>query len=413
LYDATFLVRLAGFEQTAITRLRQMRVLHVIPSIALVHGGPSVAVFTMCAALQLRDIEVAVATTDDDGPGRRSLLQFGVDEREGGVPVYRFRKQTEWYKVSWPFVGWLRRNVKRYDLLHIHALFSFTSVMAAQIARDAGVPYVLRPLGTLSPYGMTQRRHLLKRLSLACVEGPLLRDAAAVHFTSVVEAQEAADLGLRLRGRIVPLGLPPAATGNADVWPQLLGLPVRANCIVFLSRLDPKKNLPGLLVAAELLKERGYDLHWLIGGDGPADYVIQLQRHSEARGLQGCVHWLGRVDGQAKADLLAAGQLFVLPSFAENFGIAVAEALASGLPCVVGQGVALGQAIVEHGAGLTVDTDAESIAQGVERLLCDEPRRAAASLAARQFAEAEFSQDALGHRLVTMYVELLSGEPRR
>jgi glycosyltransferase involved in cell wall biosynthesis len=384
-----------------------LKVLHVIPSIGAVHGGPSIALRRMCAALQARGIEVVVATTDDEGQGRRAGPSRGGAVSLDGVPVYRFRKQTEFYKVSWPLVGWLRRHVHQYDLLHIHALFSHTSIMAAIVARHAGVPYVLRPLGTLSPYGMTQRRPLFKRLSLACLEGTLLRDAAAVHFTSTQEAHEAADLGLALRGHIVPLGLPPAPAGNAGAWPQLLGLPLGANCLVFLSRLDPKKNLLGLLAAAELLKERGYDLHWLIGGDGPAEYVAELQRNSKARGLEGCVHWLGRVDGQAKADLLAAGQLFVLPSFAENFGIAVAEALAAGLPCVVGKGVALGQTIVERGAGLAVATDAESIAQAVEHILADALRRTAASLAARRLAEAEYSQDVMGQRLVTMYEDIL------
>jgi glycosyltransferase involved in cell wall biosynthesis len=385
-----------------------MKVLHVIPSLASAHGGPTRALGLMERSLVALGVIVETVTTDDDGDQSYNGKPCCMPLAENGVTRRYFHKWLEFYKVSPGFGRWILKHARDYDVVHIHALFSFTSVIAAWAARRAGVPYVLRPLGTLSPYGMRQRRPLFKRLSLACIEGPLLRDAAAVHFTSAQEAQEAEDLGLTVRGRIVPLGLPTSVAGNADAWPQRLGLPLGANCLVFLSRLDPKKNLLGLLAAAELLKERGYDLHWLIGGDGPADYVVQLQRQSNVHGLEGCVHWLGRVDGQAKADLLATGQLFVLPSFAENFGIAVAEALAAGLPCVVGEGVALGQAIVEQGAGLTVAPDAESIAQGVEYFLADAPRRTTAALAARQLAESEYSQDVMGQRLVTMYSELLA-----
>jgi glycosyltransferase involved in cell wall biosynthesis len=381
--------------------------MHIIPSVASVHGGPSVALVMMADALGKLGVELTVVTTDDGGYGRRLNVPLGVAEYSRGLPTYYFRKQSEFYKISWPMANWLGGHVRHYDLLHIHSLFSFTSVAAACLARWAGVPYVLRPLGTLSPYGLTQRRPFFKRLSLACLEGPLLRDAAAVHFTSRREAQDAANLGLTYRGRVVPLGLPPAMAGDDQAWAFKLGLPVGATCLVFLGRIDPVKNLHGLLAAAELLRERGYDLHWLIGGDGPAAYVAHLQRQSSARGLEGCVHWLGRVEGQAKADLLVAGQLFVLPSFSENFGIAVGEALAAGLPCVVGEGVALGQAIVQCGAGLTVKSDAESIAQGVKHFLDDSTRRAGASLAARQLAETEYSQDVMGQRLVTMYEDIL------
>jgi glycosyltransferase involved in cell wall biosynthesis len=384
-----------------------LKVLHVIPSVAVVHGGPSVALRRMSRALADQGMEVDIATTDDGGPGRHAQVPLGEPTPFEGGRAFYFRKQTEFYKASWPLWRWLRQQVRHYDLLHIHALFSFSSIAAAYAARRAGVPYVLRPLGTLSPYGMTQRRPFFKQLSLACLEGPLLRDAAAVHFTSSQEAQEASDLQLPLRGRVIPLGLPPASPGDAAVWPRRLGLPEGATCLVFLSRLDPKKNLPGLIGAAALLQRRGHILHWLIGGDGPAEYLSQLQQQAADAGVSHCVHWLGRVDGQDKADLLAAGQMFVLPSFAENFGIAVAEALSAGLPCVVGEGVALAQAVAQHGAGIVVGTDPQSIASGVETLLADASRRSEAAAAARHLAASEYSQDVMGHRLVALYQDIL------
>ena len=114
-----------------------------------------------------------------------------------GSQRVHFRKRTEFYKVAPGMGPWLWRNVRRFDVVHIHALFSFSSTAAAMVARHLGVPYVLRPLGTLSTYGVTRRRPWLKRVSLACLEGPALRGAAAVHFTSASEEREARLLGVR------------------------------------------------------------------------------------------------------------------------------------------------------------------------------------------------------------------------
>ena len=97
--------------------------------------------------------------------------------------------------------------MRNFDVVHIHSLFSFTCVAAALIASWRRVPYVVRPLGTLSEYGVTQRRPWLKRLSLAILEARILRHAAAVHFTSEAEREEAMKLNLPLQGVVIPLAV--------------------------------------------------------------------------------------------------------------------------------------------------------------------------------------------------------------
>ena len=228
-----------------------MKVLHVIPSLSPIHGGPTHALAMMERALVGEGITVETATTDDDGPGRRNGKRCGVPLSENGAVRRYFRKQFDFYKPSLPFARWIAHEVRNYDLVHIHALFSFTSTVAARAARRAGVPYVIRPLGTLADYGLKARRPWLKSLSLRHIEGPALRNAAAVHFTSEAEAAEARALGIPMREVIIPLGVDPPA-----------GLPPRREAgpvprALFLSRLDPKKNVEGLLEAISLLKGKG------------------------------------------------------------------------------------------------------------------------------------------------------------
>jgi glycosyltransferase involved in cell wall biosynthesis len=384
-----------------------MRVLHVIPSLSAVHGGPTRALGLMEQVLAARGVQVDTATSDDDGLRRRNGKPCGVPLAENGVTRRYFRKWLDFYKVAPGLAWWLVRQVRGYDVVHIHALFSFSSVVAAWAARWAGVPYVLRPLGTLSHYGVTRRRPWLKRLSLALLEGPALRHAAAVHFTSEDEQREAAQCGLPLRGVVIPLGIEAAAPGDPAVvrrqFPQLADAPY----LLFLSRLDPKKNVEGLLRAFGLCAAQWPDLKLLVAGTGEAGYVVGLRALADQLGLSGRVVWAGHVEGAIKAGALAGAEAFVLPSFSENFGIAAAEALMAGKPCILGQGVAIAQEVASAGAGLAVAPEPVSIAAAVAQVMGDAPGRAIMAQRAAALARARYSAEAMGANLVRLYSGIL------
>lgn len=383
-----------------------MRVLHVIPSLSPAHGGPTVALRSMETALVACGVEVETVTTDDDGDGRRLARPLGLPLLEGGVQRRYFAKRTDFYRVAPSLGTWLRRNVSAFDVVHVHALFSYASVAACYTARREGTPYIIRPLGTLAHYGMSHRRPLLKRLSLAWIEGPLLRDAAAVHFTSEAECEEAQSLGVPLRAAVIPLGVDSAKVGSAarlgESLPQIGNGPI----VLYLSRLDPVKNLEALLSAFALLRSGGLRPALLIAGDGRKEYRLRLEGYATNQGVADQVHWLGEVRGERKADLLAAGDVFVLPSFSENFGIAAAEALMAGLPCVLGKGVAIADAVEAAGAGLAVDPTPQGIAAALKSYLVDPDRRASAGSAAKALAAREYSLDAMGRQLCELYAQI-------
>ena len=108
-----------------------------------------------------------------------------------GVNCIFFRRNFLPYKISFSLRRWLTRHVSEFDLVHIHALFSFSSWAAASAARKHQVPYVVRPLGVLNRWGLANRRPLLKRIWLRFIEIPLLRRAAAIHYTAESEREEA------------------------------------------------------------------------------------------------------------------------------------------------------------------------------------------------------------------------------
>jgi glycosyltransferase involved in cell wall biosynthesis len=393
-------------------------------------------------ALRLQGIEVETATTDDDGPGTRNGKHCCVPLKEHDMIRRYFPKRLEFYKVSPGFARWINRHVQDYDLVHIHALFSFTSVAAAWAARSAGIPYLVRPLGTLNRYGIEKRRPWLKRLSLKFIEGPILRHAAAVHFTAEAEKTEAESLGIPMRSVVIPLGVEAESTtpagaakapaaGNTFLaqHPQLAGTRI----VLYLSRLDPKKNVEGLLKAFSLVckpdpenrpfmggRTRGEsaaaytaanDLVLVVAGEGTPAYVASLHKLARKLGLGEQVLWVGHIGGDVKAGALAAAKVFALPSFSENFGIAAAEALLAGLPCVLGKGVALADDVAGAGAGLAVSPEPEEIARALRETLDDEGRRTEMGRRAAELAKERYSLEAMGARLHALYNRILSKEP--
>jgi glycosyltransferase involved in cell wall biosynthesis len=228
-----------------------------------------------------------------------------------------------------------------------------------------------------------------------------------VHFTAPAEQAEAEALGIPMRSAVVPLAV------ESDHEPDFAGLQARfpalgdAGYLLFLSRLDPKKNVETALDAFAQVANDFPAVKVAIVGDGPADYVAQLKSRAQQRGIGGRVVWTGFLDGPLKAAVLQRAGLFVLPSFSENFGIAAAEALLAGLPCVLGQGVAIAADVQRAGAGMAVPPEAGATAAAVRCYLSDRQRHALASAAARQFALAQYSVDAMGRNLRRLYEHVL------
>ena len=383
-----------------------MKVLHVIPSLSPSQGGPSFALPLMERALRGEGIEVAVATTDDDGPGARIDVALGQPLSVNGATRYYFRKQTEFYKYSFSLARWLDDHVAGFDVVHVHALFSHASVAGARAARRHGVPYVVRPLGVLNRYGMTRRRARLKRLSFRWLERPLLQGAALLHYTSQQERLEAEELGEFAPGVVLPLGMDiEALQGVLNVEPFLARWPraIEQQNVLYLSRLDPKKGLELLIDAFAKLKASGPKALLAIAGAGEPEYVAELERRVARQGLSSDVLWAGHLSGELKRAAFGVANAFVLPSKSENFGLAAVEALAVGIPTILTHGVGISEAVGEAKAGLVVESSSDAIAEAILKILSDHDFAASLSAKARALARERYSLQAMGTGLREMY----------
>lgn len=383
------------------TGLARPRVLHVIPALAPRYGGPSAATIGMCESLRSVGIDTLVATTDADGRGRLNVRTDAETTFEG-IPVRFFSRQaSESFKWSAPLGRWLGAHVKDFDLVHVHAVFSHSSIAAGRACRRHGVPYVVRPLGTLDPWSL--RRHAWrKRLLLRVAVRSLLTGAAAMHYTSHEEARLAETaLPWLARPVIVPLGVDEMLFGES---PEVPG---HSPYVLAMSRLDPKKGIEVLIDAFHQAVGEGSGDRWslVIAGDGNPAYVARLRAAAEDGPGASRITFRGWVTGNDRASLLRGASVFALPSYQENFGIAMVEALAAGVPVMVSPGVNLGADVEASGAGWVVSRDRTVWRHALRAVMTDDVGRQARARCARQYAK-RFRWPVVAASLSALYDEL-------
>ena len=382
----------------------------MIPSVSSRYGGPVAALKAMASGLAAEGVSVVVATTDADSGAARLDVPVGTPVTSDAV-YYHFKRTAQLYNVSLGLLGWLRKHVAEFDVVHIHALFTWSSTVAAFEAKRQRVPYVVRPLGVLNQWGMTQRRPLAKRLSFGAVESRILRGSACIHYTSDAERNEAALLGAAVRDHrsvVIPVPVQTLAAGDAALLQEKFPILRGGKVILFLSRLHPKKGIELLLDAFALVRKRHPDAVLLIAGDGDAACVESLRARRSAVEQGAQIVWAGHIDGALKASAFATASMFVLPSASENFGVAAAESLGAGIPTIVSPDVAISAEIAAARAGIVVERETKKIAQAINDVLASAVDLQTLVANGRQLVNERYSTTAVGRALVQLYRGVVS-----
>lgn len=371
-----------------------MRVLHVcgIYLPATEWGGPTYAVANYAGALQQAGVACEVFTTTARGDRGLPALPPGTRDVDG-VPVTYFPAPA----VSQAFLApamaaALARRVREFDVVHTHMLWAFPGIVASRIARLAGVPYVVTPHGSLDPWSLSQRRRL-KQLFLLASERATLRRAARVHYTADAERANApADLR-DLPSAIVPNVIAPSDAPRADGGTD----------VVILGRIHVMKGFDVLVPAFRDVVARRPEARLVIAGPDEGGYRAEVERMIAAAGIGGAVTFTGHLDARARDALLARCALLVQPSYRENFGMAVAEAMAQGVPVVVSDRVNICDDIRAAEAGLVVPREAPAVAGAIATLLGDAGLRARMGEAGRRLVRARYAPAVVGPALRAVY----------
>ncbi|MEY3051105.1 MAG: hypothetical protein RLY31_890 [Bacteroidota bacterium] len=377
-----------------------MNILHIIPTYkpAYLYGGPVFSVSLLCEQLARSGQQVTVLATTANG-NEELPVPPGVPQDVDGVTVYYHKRLTRGHSHLSPgLMGQLWRDAGKYDIIHIHSWWNIPVIACTLICWVKGIRPILSPRGMMSDFSFVKRNSAAKRLFHDVLGGFLLR-RTAFHLTSVAEEKETAGLAedhfvlpnlIQLQEDLAP-GL------SAAEPEQRAGNPFH---LVFLSRIHPKKNLESLL---EALSTVDFDFRLSIAGTGEPAYLEQLQGMAREKGMDDHISWTGAVEGEEKFRLYQSADLFVLPSYNENFANVVIEALSSGTPVMVSKEVGLSDYVSSHALGWVCGVRPEEIAATLSDAFRDERRLAQIRTYAKDVVKRQYSPRVLVQQYLGAY----------
>ena len=352
-----------------------MRILRSIHTLNPAAGGPIESVTRSSLVLNRLGHEVEIISLDALGDPWLRQTPLKVHPLGPGRGSYGYSPR---------FLPWIREHRRDFDVVLVQGLWQYVSFAVWRALHGTETPYFVFPHGMLDPWFKRTYplKHLKKLIYWPWAEYRVLRDAAAVLFTSEEErrlARESFSL-YQCNEKVVnygteapPIDLTVAREEFLSRFPQLRG----KRLLLFLGRLHTKKGCDLLIPAFLALHRSGnfdHSLHLVMGGPCANDAYLQHLRNlagSPQGGEQGetPITFTGMLDGQLKWGAFAAAEAFILPSHQENFGIAVAESLACGTPVLISNKVNIWREIIDDGAGLAEEDNAEGISRLIERWL--------------------------------------------
>jgi glycosyltransferase involved in cell wall biosynthesis len=378
-----------------------LKLLHIIPTYkpAFIYGGPIFSVSLLCENLAKAGHEVLMLTTTANGPNELDV-PTGTVQNVDGVPTIYYRRYTKDHTHLAPALIWhVFKKCKNYDAVHIHSWWNIPVILCVLCCWLRGVKPVLSPRGMLSGFTFEKNNSSAKGLFHRSL-GKFLLQKTRLHLTSEAERQEAAHIGTD--SFVLPNFIQTVVTGDGSRPPALKsGSPFT---IIFLSRIHPKKNLEGLMGALGMAQ---FDFTLKIAGMGEAEYIAKLKTLATEKGISEKVEWVGELFDEDKFDFYKNADLFVLPSFNENFANVVIEVLSTGTPVMVSDEVGLAAYVVDNGLGWTCSTEPSAIAGQLGEIVQQKEKLAAIRQQAPAIIKRDFSPQNLTGQYVGEYQKLL------
>lgn len=341
-------------------------------------GGIPSFVAESSAALAGVDVQSKILATNlGEAPTVRHPRKITDAELPQDAPVLDFELFDFNAPVGLAYSPELAKRVEEivsdFDLVHIHSLWFHPQWAAQRAARKQGVPYVISPHGTLDRYLRSHRR-LAKGVMSVVWQNKMLANAAALHVTTARERENISDIAPSVPRGLAPCGVWAdrfAEPGDGDVFREREFSGSSEPIVMFLGRITFKKRLDILVAAfAEHVRAGGEGLLAIVGPDDET-LVPGLEAQAAELGIADRVRFTGPLFDRDRADALAAATVWALSSETENFGIAVIEALACGIPVLVSTGVGVSDEIAAREAGIVVPLEAAEFARALGELIGD------------------------------------------
>lgn len=297
-----------------INKNRKMKIIHYIPSIDRIAGGTSTYMQVLGKELgKLAEVHIITHVSENPLPISNCVIH--------NVSVYNPINSRFKNEVSKLF------DVIKPDLVHVNCCWMPACAFIQQMAQKRNIKVVLTPHGMLEPWIIKRHYWTRKLPALLLYQKAAIQNADCLQATAESEKANLLKLGYNSTIKIVKLGIDAESITMKTSWKKNKQL-------LFLSRVHVKKGINYLIEAVDILRDelQGYKI--VVAGEGDADYVVSLKQQIKDKGLQDIIQLIGGVYGDKKWELFQTSDFFVLPTHSENFGLAIAESLASGTPAI-------------------------------------------------------------------------------
>jgi glycosyltransferase involved in cell wall biosynthesis len=330
--------------------------LHVVASTSLVSGGEGLAALRYAQEISSDSLKVTLLTRGmPTKVDKQSTLNGMFEQQYMSTCKNIFWNVFSDYRFIWHLCG-----CKKFDLIHLHGMWTPFLAIAALIAYRQNVPLLISPHGCLEPWALRNKGYK-KLLAMKVYQGAVLRSASLLVATADQELRSLRNLGYRQPIAVVPNGVDVGMVTQRRDQDEV-------KTFLFLSRVHPIKGLLDLVEAWALVRQPGWRI--VIAGGDEDGYRTKVETLIRQRGLESDFEFSGFVDGARKQACFAQANVFILPTYSENFGIAVAEALANELPVITTTGAPWSD-LVQHRCGWWVEPGISGISSAlVEAMDC-------------------------------------------
>jgi glycosyltransferase involved in cell wall biosynthesis len=384
-----------------------MKVLMVIPYLASVYGGTSKVVKDIAQEISHLGVDIDLITTNANGWDKLDVpLDTWIDENNYRVRYFSCSHKYDLI-FSFSLLSWLRQNINKYNLVHIHTVFSPLVLFIYWICQFYQIPYIVTPHGMLEPWALSYKA-LKKKIYFNLLEKPSLQQASAIHLVASSEINNVKLLGLD-RAVVIPNGIHtqefqqlPEPEIFYDRFPQTKN----KSSILFLGRIDPKKGLDLLAPAFAIAQQKFPDACLIVAGPDSTGFLATAQNYFADAGCLDNVIFTGMLTGSLKLAALAAADIYISPSYSEGFSISILEGMASGLPCIMTTGCNFPEAETAKVA-YVVNTDATVIADALIECLSDPIVAKAMGDRAREFIFQNYTWQQSAVKLLEVYQKII------
>jgi glycosyltransferase involved in cell wall biosynthesis len=387
-----------------------LKILHVTPSYypAIQFGGPIQSVHLLNKELVAQGVEVHVFTTN--AGLERSYLSTDWQEVDGVRIRYFPYFGYIHYNFSPALWKALFKQVRHYDLVHITAIWNFPVLAASLACQRYHVPYLISPRGTIYPETIALGSTFFKKVYYTVLAKGYLNRAAAIHFTAADEQDKVVRyLGLTNPSFVIPNGIQLQAFENVQTLPSfahfhpgVAGHPY----LLFLSRISQKKGLDMLIPAFAKLINDFPHYRLVIAGPDEEGYRIKVENMITKAGIEDSVIFTGMIEGPSKLAAYRDAKMFVLPSYSENFGMSVVEAMACGTPVIISDQVGIAPDVLTNQAGIVTQTSVESIMAGIHQLLTQPTRCQEIAVKGRKMVFEQYRIETVAQAFRKIYQQL-------